>query len=238
IGTGGRDRSELDPDRMAELAQRAAARTRPVVLSDVSAKTKILDSKTYLAAGMAIFFLFFTVQFGVSSLIEERTNGTLRRLLALPIRPSAILLSKLLTSLVAGVSSMGVLIAATTLLMGASFGATLGVALLVLTAVLAATGVTAAVASLARTAEQASSWQSIVATVLGLLGGTFFPVGQITGLSLAVLVTPHAWFLRGLAALADGGGPRDVLPASGALLAFALVTGSIGFLRLRKVVMP
>ena len=34
---------------------------------------------------MAVFFLFFTVQFGVTSLLEERNDGTLARLLAAPI---------------------------------------------------------------------------------------------------------------------------------------------------------
>jgi ABC-2 type transport system permease protein len=52
------------------------------------------------------------------------------------------------------------------------------VGLLVISGVLAATGITSVVASLARTAEQAGSWQAVVAVSLGLLGGSFFPVQQ------------------------------------------------------------
>lgn len=220
----------------AAAAQRAVAAAQPIRLVDATARTKILDGTTYLAAGMAVFFLFFTVQFGVSSLISERTDGTLVRLLACPIRPATILVSKLLTSIAVGAISMSVLICATTLLMGSAFGALTGVALLVCAVVLAATGITALVASFAKTAEQAAAWQAIVATILGLLGGTFFPVSQVSGLSLVVLITPHAWFMRGLAELAGGGGIGSVFPAVGALLAFALISGGIGFARLRKVV--
>ena len=52
---------------------------------------------------MAVFFLFFTVQFGVASILDERRDGTLARMLAAPIRRSSVLGGKLLTSLVLGI---------------------------------------------------------------------------------------------------------------------------------------
>jgi len=72
----------LSPAQIQALAARAAAAAAPVAVSDVSARTKELDQKSFFAAGMAVFFLFFTVQFGVTSLLEERNDGTLARLLA------------------------------------------------------------------------------------------------------------------------------------------------------------
>ena len=80
---------QIGPAQAAELAQRVAALAAPLALRDVSAGHKLVDTKTYVAAGMAVFFLFFTVQFGVSSLITERSGGTLNRLRAAPIRPAA-----------------------------------------------------------------------------------------------------------------------------------------------------
>src|SRR5438876_27517 len=85
---------------------RAAAAAVPVAVNDVSAHTKELDQKSFFAAGMAVFFLFFTVQFGVTSLLEERNDGTLARLLAAPISRASILGGKLLTSFLLGVISM------------------------------------------------------------------------------------------------------------------------------------
>jgi ABC-2 type transport system permease protein len=233
------DPARTSPERLAGVVARAVATARPVLVEDASAAEKILDVKTYFAAGMAVFFLFFTVQFGVASLLDERNGGTLRRLLAAPIPRAAILGGKLLTSFVLGVASMAVLVVATTVLIGARWGDPAGVALLVVAGVLAATGVTAVVASLARTVEQAGSWQAVIAVTLGLLGGAFFPIAQVGGVATALsLLTPHAWFLRGLGELAGGGGVGSVLPAVGALLTVALATGGLAAIRIGRAVRP
>jgi len=94
------------------------------------------------------------------------------------------------------------------------------------------------VAGFAKTAEQAQNYSSMLAVILGFLGGTFFPVGQAGGI-LADLrfITPHAWFMRGLGDLA-GGNVADVFPAVGALLLFGLVTGAIAALGLKKGLQP
>ena len=66
----------------------------------VSSKTLVvpedrqLDPVSYLAAGMAVFFLFFIVQYGVTGLLEERQQGTLPRLMAAPIPVAAIHVGK------------------------------------------------------------------------------------------------------------------------------------------------
>lgn len=230
------DPHATDPAELDALVERAVAVPTPVDVVDVTATTKELDVTTYYAAGMAVFFLFFTVQFGVASLLDERKDGTLSRLLAAPIGRSAILGGKLLTSFVIGTLSMTTLIVATSLLLGADWGDWIGVALLVLSGVLAATGVMSIVATLAKTSEQAGNWQSIIAVVLGMLGGVFFPISQAPGfLPTLSLVTPQAWFLRGLSDMAGDTGWTVVLPAVLAMLVFAAVTGAIAAVRLDRM---
>jgi ABC-2 type transport system permease protein len=225
----------LSPPRIQALAAQAGAASAPVAVTDVSAQTRELNQKSFFAAGMAVFFLFFTVQFGVTSLLEERNDGTLARLLAAPISRASILGAKLLTSFLLGVISMAVLVAATTLLFGATWGNPAGVTVLIVTAILAATGIMALIATLARNAEQAANWQSVVAVILGLVGGTFFPVSQAPGvLSSITFVAPQAWFLRGLGDLRGGGVSVVWLPAL-AMLAFAAVTGGLALFRLRRL---
>ncbi|HSD48516.1 MAG TPA: ABC transporter permease [Actinomycetota bacterium] len=224
------------PTELEALVQRAAAVATPVDVVDVTATTKELDTTTYYAAGMAVFFLFFTVQFGVASLLDERKDGTLSRLLAAPIGRGAILGGKLLTSFVIGTLSMATLIVATSLLLGAHWGNPLGVALLVVSGVLAAVGIMSIVATLAKTSEQAGNWQSIIAVVLGMLGGVFFPISQAPGiLPTLSLLTPQAWFLRGLSDLAGDTGWTVVLPAVLAMLLFAAVTSAIASVRLDRM---
>ena len=76
-------RDAADARRLAALA---AAAPRAVTIADVSTSRKELDAGTFYAAGMAVFFLFFTVQFGVVSILDERRDGTLARMFAAPIR--------------------------------------------------------------------------------------------------------------------------------------------------------
>jgi ABC-2 type transport system permease protein len=223
------------PGRIQALAARAAAAAAPVSVADVSAGSKQLDQKSFFAAGMAVFFLFFTVQFGVTSLLEERNDGTMARLLAAPISRTSILAAKLLTSFMLGLISMFVLVVATSLLFGASWGNPLGVAVLVVAAILAATGIMAFIATFAKNAEQAGNWQSVVAVVLGLFGGTFFPVSLAPGiLSRLTFIAPQAWFMRGLGDLRGGSLSAVWVPAL-AMLAFAVVAGGIALTRLRHM---
>ena len=222
-----------------QLAAAARALAAPVVIRDQSAKRKELDPKTFYAAGMAVFFLFFTVQFGIASLLDERHEGTLARLQAAPIQRPTILAGKALTSLVLGMLGMTALALASSLLLGAHWGNPFGVALLILAGVLAATAVMGLVVTLARTPDQAGYWQAIVALVLGMLGGTFFPVYQAGGVVEKLsLLTPHAWFLRGLRDLAGGASATAALGPTAVILLFALVCGTGILLRSGRLIEP
>ena len=227
--------SGADPDEIAGLVEAARATPNPIVVGEIEAANRQLDTTTYLIAGMSVFFLFFLVQFGVTGLLEEEAQGTMARLLAAPVPRWSIPVAKMLTSVALGFIAMTVLIVASTFLMGADWGHPLGVALLVSGAVLAGAGIMAAVAGVAKTPEQAGNVQAIVAVLLGLVGGAFFQVAQgnsvLTNLSV---VSPHHWFLQGLGDLAGGDGPASVLPSLLALLAFAAVTGAIGMILLNR----
>jgi ABC-2 type transport system permease protein len=239
VATVLRDGEPATGTQATALAERAASLPDPIRVEDITASRRELDVTTYFAAGLAVFFLFFTVQFGISSILDERKEGTLARLLAAPIPPASVIGGKLLASFVMGVASMAVLVVSTTLLLDAQWGNPLGVAVLILAGVLAAVGIMAVVASLAKTSEQAGNWQSMIALVLGMLGGSFFSVAQAGGLLASLsLLTPHAWFLRGLGDLAGGAGAGAVLPAAGAILLFAAITLGVALLRLQRMVQP
>lgn len=228
-----------EPGEAEALIPAALAVPSPLTLREVPAASKELTSKTYYAASMAILFIFLTVQFGVLGLLEERQNGTMGRLLAAPISRGSIVAGKALTSFLLGLVSMTVLVVGSTLLLGAEWGNSLGVAVLILAGVIAAMGVMFVVAALSRTAEQAGNLQAIIAFVLAMLGGCFFPVARAGGLLETMsLFTPHAWFLQGLGDLAAGGGVGSVFPAALYVALFGLITGGLAQLRIRKVLVP
>jgi ABC-2 type transport system permease protein len=227
------------PDFVGSLGSDPATAAFSFTLVDQSADTRQLDANTYYAAGMAVFFMMFTVQFGVIGLLEEERDGTLTRLFAAPISRWSVVLGKALLSFALGVISMGVLVVATTLLMDADWGPPFGVVLLILGAVAAGTGLMGLVAGFARTPEGAQNLGSIIAVTLGLFGGVFFPLGQGDDLmSRLTYITPHAWFLRGLGEIAGDATWQAALPSVVALVVFTLVTGMLGWLvmarRLRR----
>lgn len=200
----------------------------PVTIGSIEAAIRQLDGTTYAIAGMAVFFLMFTAQFGFRSLLDEKRDGTLARILATPTSPRSVLGAKTLVSFLLGLMSLTVLLIAGAVLMGAEWGNPLAVALLVLAAVAAAVSISAIVSGFAKTPESAENQHAVVSVVLGMLGGTFFPIGQEGGvLSTLTALTPHHWFLRGLANVAGGGGVAEALPAVGWLLLMSVVLGSV-----------
>jgi ABC-2 type transport system permease protein len=220
-----------------ELAEAARSTSVPARVTEEVAGSREFDTKTFFAAGMAVFFLFFTAQFGAVSLLTERKEGTLSRLLAAPVSTRSIIGAKALYGYVLGAGSMAVLIVATSFLMGASWGDPLGVALLVAAGVFAAMGIQSVVTTLAKTDEQAAGYGSIVGVTLGLLGGTFFPLSQAGLLQNLSYATPHAWLMRGFGDLSGGAGTiTDTLPSLLALLAIGAVTGTIALMRSRYLV--
>lgn len=225
----------ITPEFIGSLSADPATAGMSFSIVDQTAATKQLDAPTYFAAGMAVFFLFFTVQFGVTGLLEEEREGTLARLMAAPIARVSVIAGKAILAFLLGIISMGVLVIATTLLMDARWGVPLGVTLLVVAGVLSAVGIMGLVASVARTPEGAGNLGSIIAVILGMLGGTFFPIASSGGvLASLTYLTPHAWFMRGLADLSSDAPWTAALPAVGAMLIFAVVTGAISYVFLRR----
>ncbi len=223
----------LSGSQLEEIAELAVAQAPAVSTTELIAPDQQLDPTSYLAAGMAVFFLFFTVTFGITGFLEERQQGTLQRLLAAPIGIGTVHLGKAMGAFVLGIVSMTVLAIAIATMLDASWGDPVGVAVLIVAGVISALGVMAFVGSFARTAEQAGNLQSIVALVFGLAGGVFFPIGAGT-LGQLALVSPHGWFLRGLGDLVGSDSWTAVLPATAALVAFGVVFAVPGALRMRR----
>ena len=213
----------LDPAALGRLAQEVAQ--APPVVTTVEGRTasEQLDPGATMVAGQAGLFLLFTVGFGVLAIINEREQGTLARLQSMPMRPGLIVAAKAVSSYVLGVLATVVLLVAGSVFFDVDFGSPLTVAALVLVVVAAATSLSFIVVRVARTSEQAGVAQAILAIVLGVAGGAFFPVAA-TGVAGTLLdINPTAAFSRGLGISSGGGGPADVAAPLGMMLAFTVV---------------
>ncbi len=226
-----------DPATTEALAEQARTLPDPIVIRNAAAEDRRASNSTYYAAAMAILFVFLSSQFGLTSLHAERRGRTLARMLAAPLHWWSVIAGKIVVSLVMGTVSMTVIVVGTALLLGASWGDPVAVVALVGAAAIAATGLALFAVGFTRTEEQAGSAIAVLTMLLAVLGGSFFPANQGPELLAQVsLVTPHAWFLRGVQDVASGG---DITSAAGpvaVLLAIGLVVGGLGLLRSRRLV--
>lgn len=212
------------------LAAEVATAPPAAVLTPIRAEAaEVLDLTTSLTAGLALFFGFFIAGLPLTSLLEERSGETLGRLLVAPVPSGAIVAGKALAGVVIGVASLATLMIASAALMGAEWGPPFGALLLATAFLVAAVGLMTAAGSAAKTAEQASGAQGIVAMGLGLLGGAFVPIPATESSFLGRVreVTPHGWFLQGLTDLRSDG-IAAALPSAGALLAIGVAFGIVG----------
>ena len=111
----------------------------------------------YMAASMAILFMMFSMTSSTRTILVEREEGTLPRMLVSPTNSAGVLGGKMLGAYLTGVLQMLVLILAGRLLFGINWGNPLGVILLTLTLVGASCGWGLLVASFARSPGQASA---------------------------------------------------------------------------------
>ncbi len=196
-----------------------------------------IDAAGFYGVGMSIMFLFFTVSFAARSIVAERHNGVVPRMLASSARPWEVATGKVVAVSVLGLAGFATVWGVTALLFGSSWGSPIAVVALMVCTVLAVAGVATFVCGLARTEPQADGYTSMVAFALALLGGNFVGPGQApAALRRVASFTPNGQAIDAFSRVAvDGAGIADVLPQMAALLTFAVLLGSIGLARVTRV---
>lgn len=185
----------------------------------------------YLAPGMAVFFLMYTVTQGGRSILIERDQGTLSRLLTTPTPIAKVLGGKVLAIFLTGLVQVSVLILVSSLLFGLRWGDPLGVALLVVAVSAAATGWGILLASFAKTSFQVASIGSALMLLFGILGGIFIPTESFSApVRILSKITPNAWAMDGFSTLAGNGRLVDLATPIGALALMAVVLFTVAVL--------
>ena len=189
----------------------------------------------YMAPGMAVMFLMYTVTYGGRSLLVENFNGTLPRLLVAPTFPAYVLVGKAVGILLTAVAQLLILIVGTSLLFGVQWGDFLGVILLILAAAWGASGWGLFIAALLKTPGQVSITGSAVMLLFGILGGSFFDLSMLPDwIQVINKITPNAWAVDGFYVLSVGGGLTDILPNIFALLVMGAILFTIATLWIRN----
>jgi len=186
------------------------------------------DILAYMAPGMALLFLMYTVSYGGRSILSERSQGTLPRLLVSPTSTLQVLGGKVLGIFFMGVAQVGILILASSVFFGLKWGDTLGLAVLILATALGATGWGMLITAIARTPAQVGSLGSAIMLIFGILGGSFINIDQMPSLVRTLSkITPNAWGLDGFTTLALGGRLPNLTEPITALVIMGTVLFSI-----------
>lgn len=223
----------LDPGQLAE------ALNAPEIITVADSRvTNTFSIMSFFAPGMAMIFLFFVMGTTARSVLTERREGTLARVLASPTSATGVVLGKSIAVFVLGLLSMLTVYVVTTVAFGVDWGDPLGVLLVIVAVVVAITGLSLIVTGLARNEEQAQSLTIIGTLLLAVLGGTFI-YSASGALADARAFTPNGQALMAFIDLSAGeAGWLDVLPRVGIILVIGLVSGAIGLVSIRRGLQP
>jgi ABC-2 type transport system permease protein len=193
------------------------------------------DSYQQNVPGYTVFGVFFIVSVVSSSILQEKHDGTFRRLLAAPLARPALLAGKLLPYYLVNLVQVAVMFAVGRLLFGMRLGDPLALVIISMALAAAATGLGVLVATFGKTERQIDSLATLLTLAMSALGGCLIPsfVMPEAMQSLAHFV-PHYWAMQGLQdVLVRGAAVAGILPEAGALIAFAAAFFLVGVWRFR-----
>lgn len=190
----------------------------------------------YTAPANTVLFVLVNALMGALGVLELRSRGIARRLLATPARTWEIVTALALAPAQSMLAQTLFLIGVTALCFDVGWGDPRGVALVAGAWIVFCLSLSLCAGTLFLTPEQCLSLGPLIAIVLGMLGGCMWPLAITPPpLQRAALAVPTRWALDGFLRLGFlDSGPRDVLPAVAVLLAMAAVLAGVGVVRLRR----
>ncbi len=185
--------------------------------------------------GIATMYVMFAIFPAAVALMTERKQGTLQRLVTLPLTRAQILGGKMLARFLLGMLQYAIVFV---------FGYFLGVrygsdpVALGLTMVLFAlciTALTLALSTLLKNENQAGAITLLLTLTLAPLGGAWWPLEVVPDWMRTIgHISPVAWAMDSYSSLIfHGGGLADVLPYLGVLAALTVVFFLFGVIRFR-----
>jgi ABC-2 type transport system permease protein len=175
--------------------------------------------------GYAIFFSLFGLNAVAATILQEKEDGTFRRLLIAPIQKYALLGGKMLAQFLVTMAQLSILFLVGSLIFKVHMNDWLTVSLLVLSTSFAATGLGMLLVSLVGTRAQINPVVSLVVLVTSAIGGAWWPLFlEPTWLQHLAKIGITAWAMEGLnGSMILGKSFMEILPDILGLLAYGLI---------------
>jgi ABC-2 type transport system permease protein len=185
--------------------------------------------------GYTVLGVFFIIGVMASSILEEKREGTFRRLLVAPLPKSILLAGKILPYYLVNMIQIAIMFGIAHFLFGMEFGDPVALAVVSLALAAAATGLGILVAALGRSDTQIGGLASLLTLTMSALGGCMVPSFVMPDFMQALSrLTPHGWAMQGFQdVLVRGYDLAGIVPETGVLLGFAAAFFLIGVWRFR-----
>ncbi|MDO9556024.1 MAG: ABC transporter permease [Coriobacteriia bacterium] len=218
-------------DALWEPAPPVSVVGQTVVASEVRGDAEFASNTTQSSAGFTVMFIMFVTFGGASGILEEREQGTLRRLLITPNHKTVLVVGKIFGIVITAVLQALILVGIGAALFGVPWGNDpLAVGVMLLSYILAVTGLAILVSAVVRSRDQLSGLMPLLSVGLAMLGGSFWPLQIVSPFMQTIAkLTPTGWAMIGLTDVVarNQGLEAAVLPAA-VLLGFAAVSMGIG----------
>jgi ABC-2 type transport system permease protein len=150
-------------------------------------------------AGTAILMLLFSVAGVGTSILEEKENGTINRLLYSPLRGSTILYSKMLFAFFISILQLTAMFLFAWLVLGMDLSVNIpGLILMIIATSFAVSSLGIFLAAVAKTRQQAQNLSTIIILVMSAIGGSMIPLFIMPSiLQKIALLSVNYWGIQG-----------------------------------------
>ena len=150
-------------------------------------------------AGTAVMMLLFSVSAIGTSLLSERDDGTLKRLMFSPLTPYSIMFGKVFYALVISVFQLTIMLVYSWLVLGLDMGNNLFFTMLMIFATaFACSGFGVLIAAFSTSRKQAESLSTIVILLMSAIGGSMIPIFFMPAFMQKIaVVSLNYWAIQG-----------------------------------------
>lgn len=221
----------INPRSIATTVGEASATGGASAIQSLTAGKAIkINTFDQIVPGYAVFFALFGLNTAAGSILQEKEDGTFRRLLIAPIRKYQLLGGKLLAQFILTLAQLLVLFVIGYFAFHLDIGSWPAVIAILVGTSFAATGLGILLVSVVKTRRQLSSIVPLVVLITSAIGGAWWPLfvepawmQQIAKIGLT------AWAMEGLnGVMILGKDFLQVLPSILGLLAYGVICFVIG----------
>jgi ABC-2 type transport system permease protein len=230
------DKYELDSKMVLEdIGKLLTDQEKLIEDGGFGSSKKTLSAMQYYSAAMVSMYILFVGMFGTASLLEEKENGTFRRLLSTGVSRKKMLSGKVLGNFVIGILDTSILILFTKFVYHVDWGRSIGgLILLTVTMAFAASGFAICVATIFQSAKTVDIVNPIIILIMAFIGGNMYPLYEMSEkLRKFSMILMNNWSLRGYLNLMINNGMDSILIPSLILTCMGGLFLAVGIVKLK-----